>query len=167
MRHLGPRSFRAAAAVSTATVALCGLALGTAGVAGAQSTGPKPVNGVTPASSITMWTAAAPDEAPQQPQLAGFTKATGIKVTYDAFPEAVMQNKIQAAQEVKSTDFDLYQEPESITSGYVALHGVAPINSYLKNTTLTPASFNFAGMPPGIRRPVHAGQDPVLLPGRH
>src|ERR1700722_9136812 len=99
MRYLGPRSFRAAVSVSTATVALYGMTPRSAGVAGAQSTGPKPVTGVTPASSITMWTAAAPDEAWQQATLAGFTKQTGIKVTYDAFPEAVMQNKVQAAQE--------------------------------------------------------------------
>ena len=54
-----------------------------------------------------MWTAAAPDEAWQQATLAGFTKQTGIKVNYDAFPEAVMQNKVQAAQEVKSGDFGM------------------------------------------------------------
>ncbi len=149
MKYLGPRSFKRAAAVSTATVALCGLTLGYASVASASSTGPAPVGGVTPASSITMWTAAAPDEAPQQPVLAAFTKETGIKVTYDAFPESVMQNKIQAAQEVKSSDFDVYEEPESLTSDYVALHGVAPINSYIKNTTLTPASYDFAGLPAG------------------
>jgi multiple sugar transport system substrate-binding protein len=149
MKYLGPRSFKRAAAVSTATVALCGLTLGYASVASASSTGPAPVGGVTPASSITMWTAAAPDEAPQQPVLAAFTKETGIKVTYDAFPESVMQNKIQAAQEVKSSDFDVYEEPESLTSDYVALHGVAPINSYIKNTTLTPASYDFAGLPTG------------------
>ena len=164
MRHLGPRSFGRGAAVATATVVLCGMTLGYAGVAGASSNGPKPVNGVTPASSITVWTAAAPDEAPQQPQLAAFTKATGIKVTYDAFPESVMQNKIQAAQEVKSTDFDMYQEPESITSGYVALHGVAPINSYVKNSTLTPASYNFMGLPPGSYAQCTLGKTQYCLP---
>jgi multiple sugar transport system substrate-binding protein len=164
MRYLGPRSFRAAVSVSTATVALCGMTLGFAGVAGAQSTGPKPVNGVTPASSITMWTAAAPDEAWQQATLAGFTKQTGIKVTYDAFPEAVMQNKVQAAQEVKSGDFDMYEEPESLTSDYVALHGVAPINSYIKNKTLTPASYNFAGLPAGSYAQCTLGKTQYCFP---
>jgi len=96
-----------------------------------------------------MWTAAAPDEAWQQAFMAPFTKLTGIKVTYDAFPESVMQNKVQAAQEVKSTDFAMYEEPESITPGYVALHGVAPIGSWVKNTTLTPASYDLAGLPSG------------------
>ncbi len=164
MRHFGPRSFRRAAAVSTATVALCGLTLGYASVASASSAGSTPVNGVTPASSITMWTAAAPDETWQQPLLAAFTKETGIKVTYDAFPEAVMQNKIQAAQEVKSTDFDVYEEPESLTSDYVALHGVAPINSFIKNPTLTPASYNFAGLPAGSYAQCSLGKTQYCFP---
>lgn len=149
MRNLRPGRSRPVVAASLATVVLGGFSLGFSGIAGATSSGPAPVDGVTPASSITMWTAAAPDEAWQQPLLAAFTKQTGIKVTYDAFPESVMQNKVQAAQEVKSQDFAMYEEPESLTSDYTALHGVAPIDSYIKNTTLTPASFDFAGLPSG------------------
>jgi maltose-binding protein MalE len=149
MNHLRPSRFRKLGAASVATMTLSGLLFGYTGVASASDAGLKSFAGVTPATSITMWTAAAPDEAWQQPLMAQFTKQTGIKVTYDAFPESVMQNKVQAAQEVKSSDFAMYEEPESLTPGYVALHGVAPIGAWLKNTTLTPASYDLAGLPSG------------------
>jgi len=147
MRHLRPSRFRKIGAASVATMTLSGLVFGSTGMAGATNAGQDAA--VTAATSITMWTAAAPDEAWQQPLLAAFTKQTGIKVTYDAFPESVMQNKVQAAQEVKSGDFAMYEEPESLTPGYVALHGVAPIGSWVKNSTLTPASYDLAGLPSG------------------
>jgi multiple sugar transport system substrate-binding protein len=149
MIHSRPSRFRKIGAASAATMTLSGLVFGYTGVAGASNAGLKSFAGVTPATSITMWTAAAPDETWQQPLIAAFTKQTGIKVTYDAFPEDVMQNKVQAAQEVKSSDFAMYEEPESLTPGYVALHGVAPIGSWVKNSTLTPASYDFAGLPSG------------------
>jgi multiple sugar transport system substrate-binding protein len=128
---------------------LSGLVFGYTGVAGASNAGLKSFAGVTPATSITLWTDNTPDESWQQPLIPQFTKATGIKVTYDAFPQDVMQNKIQAAQEVKSSDFAMYEEPESLTPDYVALHGVEPIGSFIKNSKLTPASYDLSGMPSG------------------
>ena len=83
-----------------------------------------------------------------RPHLAAFTKADRDQSHVRRLPGSRHAEQVQAAQEVKSADFDMYQEPESLTSGYVALHGVAPINSYVKNKTLTPASYNFAGLPP-------------------
>jgi len=102
---------------------------------------------VTPATSITMWTGNGPDQSWQQALIPEFTKATGIKVTYDSIPEDVLQNKVTAAQEVKSTSFAMYEEPESLTPSYNALHAISPIASYLNNTTDTPASFDVAGIP--------------------
>lgn len=119
------------------------------GAAGPATAGARPLSAVKPASSITIWTAAAPDEAWQQPLMKQFTKETGISVTYDAFPESSMQNKVQAAQEVKSTSFAMYEEPESLTSDYRSLHGIAQIGPYVGNKTLTPASYDFKGIPAG------------------
>src|ERR1700678_4219732 len=102
---------------------------------------------VTPATSITMWTGNGPDQSWQQALIPEFTKATGISVTYDSIPEDVLQNKVQAAQEVKSTSFAMYEEPESLTPAYNALQAISPIASYLTNTTLTPASYDLAGIP--------------------
>jgi ABC-type glycerol-3-phosphate transport system substrate-binding protein len=107
----------------------------------------EPAASVTPATSITLWTGDGPDQSWQQALIPQFTKATGISVTYDSIPEDVLQNKVQAAQEVKSTSFALYEEPESLTPAYNALHAISPIASYLTNTTLTPASFDLAGIP--------------------
>ncbi len=147
MSHPLRKGARVVGCATAAALALGGLGVGLAGTAGASRVKPITVDGVTAATSITMWTAAAPDEAWQQALIPGFEKATGIQVTYDAFPENIMQNKIQAAQEVKSTDFAMYEEPESLTPGYHALNGVAPIQSYISNSSVTPASFDFAGIP--------------------
>ena len=58
----------------------------------------------------------------------------------------------------------MYEEPESLTSDYVALHGVAPINSYIKNKTLTPASYNFAGLPAGSYAQCTLGKTQYCFP---
>lgn len=130
---------------SAATLALAGMAFGVSGAASAGTT-PK---AVTPAKSITIWTAAAPDEAWQQPLIKGFEKSTGITVNYEAFPESSMQDKVQAAQEVKSTSFAMYEEPESLSSTYRSLHGISQIGPYVGNKALTPASYDLAGIPTG------------------
>ena len=41
-----------------------------------------------------MWTGDGPDQSWQQALIPEFTKATGIKVTYDSIPEDVLQNKV-------------------------------------------------------------------------
>ncbi|HTX01945.1 MAG TPA: extracellular solute-binding protein, partial [Acidimicrobiales bacterium] len=139
--------------LAATTLAFGGLAVGFAGSAGASRlpgrTLPQAVDGVTPASSITLWTDTSTGENWQQPLVAGFEKATGISVTYDGFPQTTMQDKIESAQETKSTDFQIYDEPESLTPNYVQLNGVLPINSFKADTTLTPASYDAAGIPPG------------------
>ncbi len=97
-----------------------------------------------------MWTAAAPDETWQQPLMAAFTKQTGIKVTYDTFPGSrSCRTRSRPLKRVESSDSTMYEEPESLTSDYNALHGIAPIGSYLKNSTLTPASYDLSGIPKG------------------
>jgi ABC-type glycerol-3-phosphate transport system substrate-binding protein len=106
-------------------------------------------NAVKPASNITVWGAVGDDYDWQQPLLKGFTAATGIKVNFQAYPETTMLDKIQAAQEVKSNAYAVFEEPQSQTSDYISLKGVAPIGQYLNNTKLTPASYNRAGVPTG------------------
>ena len=96
-----------------------------------------------------MWTTNTPSVSWQQPLLAAFTKQTGIKVTYEAEPEGPMTEKLPAAQEAKDSSYALFQWAQSETSNYTALKAVAPIGSYLKNKTLTPASFDLAGIPTG------------------
>ncbi len=136
---------RLAGCATTAAVAMLGTVLSFSGTASASRAQADAT--VTPATSITMWTGDGPDQAWQQALIPQFTKATGISVTYDSIPEDVLQNKVQAAQEVKSTSFALYEEPESLTPAYNALNAISPIASYLTNPTLTPASFDLAGIP--------------------
>ena len=164
MRHLGPRSFGRAVAVSTATVVLCGMTLGYAGVASASSNLPKPVNGVTPASSITVWTAAAPDEAPQQPQLAAFTKATGIKVTYDAFPKASCRTRSRPLKRSSRPTLTCTRSPRASRPAMSLCTAWLRSTAYIKNKTLTPASYNFAGLPPGSYAQCTLGKTQYCLP---
>ncbi len=129
---------------TTAAVAMLGTTLSFTGTATAARVADATV---TPATSITMWTGDGPDQSWQQALIPEFTKQTGIKVTYDSIPEDVLQNKVTAAQEVKSTSFAMYEEPESLTPSYNALNAISPIASYLTNATLTPPSFDLAGIP--------------------
>ena len=129
---------------TTAAVAMLGTTLSFTGTATAARVADATV---TPATSITMWTGDGPDQSWQQALIPEFTKATGIKVTYDSIPEDVLQNKVTAAQEVKSSSFAMYEEPESLTPSYNALNAISPIASYLNNATLTPPSFDVAGIP--------------------
>lgn len=96
--------------------------------------------------SITVWTAVGPDYDWQKAQLAGFTKKTGIKVHYDSFPEASFGDKLTTAQQAKSSSFDVYEYPQSMTSQYLAYHGALSINSALKSA---PKSWDRAGIPAG------------------
>jgi ABC-type glycerol-3-phosphate transport system substrate-binding protein len=129
---------------TTAAIAMLGTTLSYTGTAAAARVADA---SVTPATSITMWTGDGPDQSWQQALIPEFTKLTGIKVTYDSIPEDVLQNKVTAAQEVKSTSFAMYEEPESLTPSYNALNAISPLTSYLSNSTLTPASFDLAGIP--------------------
>jgi ABC-type glycerol-3-phosphate transport system substrate-binding protein len=120
----------------------------TAGTAGAVSAA-----GETPHAStnetVTVLTAVGPDYNWQQLLIPSFEKATGIKVNYDAIPEASIATKLQVDQEARSTAYSIFEDPESFSSTYLALHGSAPLTSYINNPSLTPASYDFKGISVG------------------
>jgi ABC-type glycerol-3-phosphate transport system substrate-binding protein len=98
------------------------------------------------AKTITVWTAAGPDYDWQKAFLAGFTKQTGIKVNYNAFPETSFTDKLFTAQQAKSNAFAIFENPQSQTSDYAASKAILGLNSYLSSA---PASFDRAGIPAG------------------
>jgi ABC-type glycerol-3-phosphate transport system substrate-binding protein len=98
------------------------------------------------AKTITVWTAAGPDYDWQKAFLASFTKQTGIKVNYNAFPETSFTDKLFTAQQAKSNAFAIFENPQSQTSDYAASKAILGLNSYLSSA---PASFDRAGIPAG------------------
>ena len=90
-----------------------------------------------------------PDYNWQQMLIPSFEKATGIKVNYDAIPEASIATKLQVDQEARSTAYSIFEDPESFSSTYLALHGSAPLTPYVKNSSLTPPSYDFKGISVG------------------
>ncbi len=133
--------WRSGALVGTAMLALAGLGLSACSSGGSSSGG----SGKS-AASITVWTAVGPDYDWQKNLLAGFTKATGIKVSYQAFPETSFTDKLTTAQQAKSNAFSIFENPQSLTSQYSAYHAILPLTSYLSGA---PASYNRSGIPAG------------------
>jgi ABC-type glycerol-3-phosphate transport system substrate-binding protein len=103
----------------------------------------------TSSQTVTVLTATGPDYNWQQLLIPGFEKATGIKVDYDAIPEASIATKLQVDQEAHSTSYSVFEDPESFSSTYLALHGSAPLMPYINNSSLTPKSYDFKGISAG------------------
>jgi ABC-type glycerol-3-phosphate transport system substrate-binding protein len=121
------------------------ITVGAAGAASASQTRPD----ATSPQTVTVLTAVGPDYNWQQMLIPSFEKATGIKVNYDAIPEASIATKLQVDQEARSTAYSIFEDPESFSSTYLALHGSAPLTPYVKNSSLTPPSYDFKGISVG------------------
>jgi multiple sugar transport system substrate-binding protein len=141
-------SIRRIARNTTVTLVMTSTAItGTAGIANA---GTSPTAKATAAAtSITVWSAVGPDYSWQAKLVPAFEKASGIKVNYVQYPETSMLDKVQAAQEVHSNAYAVFEEPESQSSDYLALKGIAPIKSYLSSSSMTSSSYDFKGIPAG------------------
>jgi multiple sugar transport system substrate-binding protein len=135
-------SYRRRALAGVAVLASASLGLSACGSSGGSNAG----SSGQAATTITVWTAIGPDYNWQQPLLKQFTKETGIKVNYDAYPETSFTDKLTTAQEAKSGAFSIFESPQSSTSQYNAEHGIASLNSYL---SAAPASYDKAGIPAG------------------
>jgi multiple sugar transport system substrate-binding protein len=124
---------------------LSAVSLGLSACGSGTGSGAASATGAT-ATSITVWTAAGPDYDWQKPLLAEFTRQTGIKVSYDAYPETSFTDKLTTAQQAKSNAFSIFESPQSSTSQYNAYHGVASLNGFLATA---PPSYDRSGIPAG------------------
>lgn len=137
--------YRRGRLAGVAVLAAAALGLSACGSSSSGSSGAAPTSGAA-ASSITVWTASGPDYDWQKPLLAEFTKQTGIKVNYDAYPETSFTDKLTTAQQAKSSAFSIFENPQSSTSQYNAYHGIQSLNAFLQSA---PASYDRAGIPAG------------------
>jgi ABC-type glycerol-3-phosphate transport system substrate-binding protein len=130
LRHL------AAAAVAT------GLLVSACGGSSAGSSGSS--GGV--AKQITIWSTNADFWTYQSSHLAAFTKATGIKVSVDAIPEAGILDKETIAQRAKSSAFAMYEGPTSLISQDVGLLGGVPLKPLAADAKLKISGFDLNGL---------------------
>ncbi len=134
--------WRSSALAGAAVLAVASLGLSACGGSSGTSSG----GTGKAASSITVWTAVGPDYDWQKSFLAGFTKQTGIQVSYQAFPETSFTDKLFTAQQAKSSAFAVFENPQSQTSDYKATSSILGLNSYLSSA---PASYDRSGIPSG------------------
>ena len=86
------------------------ITVGAAGAASASQTRPD----ATSTQTVTVLTAVGPDYNWQQMLIPSFEKATGIKVNYDAIPEASIATKLQVDQEARNRRPTYFEDPEPL-----------------------------------------------------
>jgi ABC-type glycerol-3-phosphate transport system substrate-binding protein len=128
-------------AAACAAVGLLVSACGSSSSSGASGSGSDAV-----ANQITIWTTNADFWTYQSSHLAPFTKATGIKVTVNAIPEAGILDKETIAQRAKSGAFAMYEGPTSLISQDVGLLGGVPLKPLVANSKLKMSGFNLNDM---------------------
>jgi ABC-type glycerol-3-phosphate transport system substrate-binding protein len=128
-------------AAACAAVGLLVSACGSSSSSGASGSGSDAV-----AKQITIWTTNADFWTYQSSHLAPFTKATGIKVTVNAIPEAGILDKETIAQRAKSSSFAMYEGPTSLISQDVGLLGGVALKPLVANSKLKMSGFNLNDM---------------------
>jgi len=113
---------------------------------GSSSSGSSGSGSASVAKQITIWTTNADFWTYQSSHLAPFTKATGIKVTVNAIPEAGILDKETIAQRAKSGAFAMYEGPTSLISQDVGLLGGVPLKPLVANKKLAVSGFNLNDM---------------------
>jgi arabinogalactan oligomer / maltooligosaccharide transport system substrate-binding protein len=113
---------------------------------GSSSSGTSGSGSNAVAKQITIWTTNTDFWTYQSSHLAPFTKATGIKVSVDAIPEAGILDKETIAQRAKSSAFAMYEGPTSLISQDVGLLGGVPLKPLLGNAKLKVSGFNLNDM---------------------
>ena len=113
---------------------------------GSSSSGSSGSGSDAVAKQITIWTTNADFWTYQSSHLAPFTKATGIKVTVNAIPEAGILDKETIAQRAKSSSFAMYEGPTSLISQDVGLLGGVPLKPLAANSKLAVSGFNLNDM---------------------
>jgi ABC-type glycerol-3-phosphate transport system substrate-binding protein len=136
----------------------------------ANATNASNASAATPATSITVWTSVFNNDNWQGSLLADFTKATGIKVNYQVYPESALEGaKLTVAQTAHSNAFTVFEDPESLTPSYISTQSVVPITSFLGSKTLTPSSYDASGIPASEVKQCTIGGaqycEPVFLDG--
>ena len=79
-----------------------------------------------------------------------FTAQTGIKVNYLQQPVAAQDQKIPLQLTAKDTSLDVFFTGSENIGHYVGISGVEPLDSYINDTSQTPADWNFKDIAPAV-----------------
>jgi ABC-type glycerol-3-phosphate transport system substrate-binding protein len=102
------------------------------------------------APSITVWATSGANYDWQRGLIPAFEKATGVHVTYEVLPETPLLDKEETAELAGSTAYSVMEYSQAYTSTFVAEHGAVALTRFLNDSKLTPASYDFKGISPGL-----------------
>lgn len=140
-KGLRTRVFAGAAALACCAGAVTVVA-GAAAGSTKQSTPPL-------AKSITVWVGSGGFWDYEAAHLQPFEKATGINVDFVELPSATGLSKEEIALRAHNPSFAMYETPTSVAYYDVAF-GAEPTGSFISNSTLTPASFDYGDLSTGL-----------------
>src|SRR5258708_2140395 len=83
--------------------------------------------------------------------LDSFAALTGLKVTYDVFPEDVYFDKVTAALSSKSDQYDAFMTGAYMTWTYGPAGWIEDLNQWIKDPAKTNPSYNWDDVLPGPR----------------
>jgi ABC-type glycerol-3-phosphate transport system substrate-binding protein len=86
-----------------------------------------------------------------------FTAQTGIKVNFVQLPVASMDQKIPLQLKAKDKGLDVFFTGSEKITDFVGSGGVEPLDSYINDTTQTPASYNFKDVAPDVEAACQEG----------
>ena len=104
----------------------------------------------TATSALTIWATSGANYDWQKTLIPGFERATGIHVTYDVLPETPLLDREETAEIAHSTAYSVMEYSQAYSSTFAAEHGAAPLKTFLDNPKLTPVSYDFKGISPGL-----------------
>jgi multiple sugar transport system substrate-binding protein len=83
-------------------------------------------------------------------ELANFTKLTGIKVTYDIYPEEQYFDKVTVALSSGSSDYDVYMTGAYQVWQYAPPGWVEPLEKYISDPSVTNPQYDAADLLPNL-----------------
>ncbi len=86
-----------------------------------------------------------------------FTEKTGIKVNYAQQPVAAQDQKIPLQLSAKDPSLDVFFTGAENIGSYVGISGVAPLDDFINDATLTAADWDFSDIAPAVESACQSG----------
>ena len=84
--------------------------------------------------------------------LDNFKSMTGLKVTYDIFPEDVYFDKVTTALASKGSQYDAFMTGAYQTWKYGPARQIVDLNQYIKDPKYTSPNYNWNDVTEGLRK---------------
>jgi sorbitol/mannitol transport system substrate-binding protein len=144
--------------MKTLAVSACVVAVATLATACSSSSPKASASQPNAGQTITLETYSAVDEFNfYKKQMSDFTKQTGIKVNFVQLPVAAMDQKIPLQLSAKDNGLDVFFTGSEKITAFAGSGGAQPLDSYIKDTAQTPASYNFNDIAPNVETACQQG----------